>query len=674
MVRPEFFIPFVFTLAAVFYALLGLYAWRRRPAVAVSSFAWVMLSMSVWSLTYGLEIFFPLLSTKLWIVNFEYIGIVGAPIFLFFFAMDYTGRNHLVTRSIRAGTLAIYILILLLIWTNPLHHLMWDAESIKQVGTLRLLNVRFGFAFWLHILFSYGLITSASIILIMDFLQRPGTLRLYISLVIIGILFSLFGTSAFALGFSPIPGIDFAPLFFLPTAIGLAWVTLQYRLSEILSLEHISVLKNMTDSVIVLNDQKRILYINPVTENLLKRTEDEVIGQPFHMVAGAFAETLDMYLTGEEYHTEIQIGEADEAKTYEAAMSSISSASRDTNEIVISLRDVTKRKEKEQELRRRDLIMSAISRAAEQFLAASDWEENIADVLENLGLAADASRVYVVVNVRDDHGVIYSSLKYEWAAFNVVSHMDDPNHQRVPLAEAGFERWIAALRARKPIFGLVKDFPEKEAEFLRRWDSLAIAALPIFVDQQWWGFIVFDETRHERHWNNMEVSAFQTAANIFGAAESQSRTARALVRRQMAMVLLHDIVTAALQAGNMRDMAEIVANRLAQLIQADGCFLTLWDDINKQTIPFAAYGAQKQAYTEIEVEPGEITFTRSALEMERTLIIEDTSNTPYASPSITRSFPSKSVLVLPLIAMEKKLGAVLVSFDNDHHFEFDEIQ
>jgi diguanylate cyclase (GGDEF)-like protein len=113
---------------------------------------------------------------------------------------------------------------------------------------------------------------------------------------------------------------------------------------------------------------------------------------------------------------------------------------------------------------------------------------------------------------------------------------------------------------------------------------------------------------------------------------------------------------------------------MAQLIQADGCFLTLWNNVDKQTIPFAAYGALKQAYTEIEIEPGEVTFTKSVLELERTLVIEDTGNTPYASPSITKTFPSKSLLALPLIAMEKKLGAALVSFDSYHHFEAEEVQ
>lgn len=86
MRNSDFLVPFVYILAAVFYALVGLYAWRKRPAAGVVSFAWVMLSMSIWSGTYALEIFLPTVDAKLQILNIEYLGILGVPIFLFFYA------------------------------------------------------------------------------------------------------------------------------------------------------------------------------------------------------------------------------------------------------------------------------------------------------------------------------------------------------------------------------------------------------------------------------------------------------------------------------------------------------------------------------------------------------------------------------------------------------------
>lgn len=670
MLRLELFVPLVFILAAIFYALLGLYAWRKRPAAGVVSFAWAMLCTSIWSFAYGLEIFLPQLSTKLSILNVEYIGIVGVPVFIFFFALDYTGRSHLITNRFRNLVWSFPALALLLVWTNPLHQLMWSMETVTRLGSLSLLSVQFGIAFWAHMFFTYSIVVAAGILLMMDFVQRPGAMRLHISFVILGLMFSFLGTASFVFGFSPIPGLDFTTLYFLPAAIGLAWVTLRYRLSEMLPLEHLTVLENMRDGVIVLNGQRRILFINQVTEKLLDLTEDKVIGQPFHEVAKGFSSALDLYSFVGEHRAEIQTTIHAEEKTFEVAVSSMAATRRGTSNIVLTLHDITERKEKEEILSRRGSIMSAISRAAERFLKAADWEENIPVVLNDLGLASDVSCVHVLLNTSNENGEIFASLKYEWSMLDIPPQIHNPAFKKISVQQTKF----ADLAFGKPVWGSVHELPEKERELFSGMGSLAIAAIPIFVNDAWWASLFFYECRYDHQWTDIELEAFQTAASIFGAAETQARTEKKLVQRQLALELLQDIVSVSLQAANMREMGDTVADRLAQLIHADGCFLTLWDEESKQTLPFAAYGAQKQAYAEIEIEPGEITFTRSVLDMERILVIEDTGNTPYASPSITKSFPSKSLLALPLITMEKKLGAVLVSFDSYHHFDTDEVQ
>jgi diguanylate cyclase (GGDEF)-like protein len=172
----------------------------------------------------------------------------------------------------------------------------------------------------------------------------------------------------------------------------------------------------------------------------------------------------------------------------------------------------------------------------------------------------------------------------------------------------------------------------------------------------------------------LELEAFQTAANILGAAEARARTVKQLDRRQLALSLLQDIVTVSLQAANLRDMAEVATERLAKLIEADGCYFTLWNDSNNQVIPIAAYGVQKEVYSNITVTSDEKTFTQSCLEMERTLIVDDVNSSPYASASVVGMFPSVSILALPLIALKKKLGAVIVSFETPHRFNEEEVQ
>jgi hypothetical protein len=90
----NFYISLFYFLTAIPYAWLGLVAWRRRPAVAITPFAWAMVGMSIWSLGYGVGFIAPSLTLKLLALKFEYIGVVIVPVFLFIFSLEFIGRRH----------------------------------------------------------------------------------------------------------------------------------------------------------------------------------------------------------------------------------------------------------------------------------------------------------------------------------------------------------------------------------------------------------------------------------------------------------------------------------------------------------------------------------------------------------------------------------------------------
>jgi PAS domain S-box-containing protein len=65
-------------------------------------------------------------------------------------------------------------------------------------------------------------------------------------------------------------------------------------------------------------------------------------------------------------------------------------------------RDITERKRAEEDLRRHDAILEAVSFAAERFLQSTGWEQSVQAVLHILGQAVDVSRVYVFENQRGE--------------------------------------------------------------------------------------------------------------------------------------------------------------------------------------------------------------------------------------------------------------------------------
>lgn len=671
------YISFFYFLTAIPYAWLGLRAWRQRPAVAVAPFAWAMVGMSMWSLGYGVGFLVPTLFQKLLALKFEYIGVVIVPVFLFIFSLEFIGLRHYLPQRIQS-ILALYsAFFLILAWTNELHDLMWQGEIIVQPAGIHLLRIEYHLFFWLQTGLSYLLILTSNFLLLRELVKTSREQRLQIGFVVIGLLSPLLGNLIFVSNVSSIKGLDPTPLFFIPTAFALYWVTMQYRLLKVLPLEHFTVLQGMKDGVIVVDALERVLYINPIAETLFGRTESEAIGQPLYRLSDHYGNQLASSLAAGMSQTELKLGEGAQTRVFEATISAMTSLKSVTRAIgpdrTIMLHDVTQRKEAERILHRREMMMSAISIASTEFLNESAWEHTVPGVLEKIGEAADVSHVYVFINYLDENNSLRTSLCYEWASINSKSYLNHPALRHISIGESGLGRWEKEFMEGTHILGQVRDLSQAEQDLFKETESLSILAFPIMVESQWWGFIMFDECGYQRYWTDIEVKALHTMASIFGSAETRARTQQKLVRRQNALSLMHQIVHEALEARDLNSMAQAVVDSTGMLINADACFISLWDTANNVARPLAGYGPRKEEYLNLKIKPGTLTFTESAFKLGQTLIVEDVKTSSYAHPDIVEIFPSRSMIAIPLISMGKRLGAIMLSFDRHHHFQAEEI-
>ncbi len=178
-------------------------------------------------------------------------------------------------------------------------------------------------------------------------------------------------------------------------------------------------------------------------------------------------------------------------------------------------------------VRRRDAILNAVSLAAERFLHVRDWRQTIDEVLARLGEATEVSRVIIFEcgTLPGDDTLI--SRRYEWRAAGVEARPDEALRD-LPLRAMGFARWVETLERGEFIAGLVSGLPAAEQAALRAQQIRSIAAVPIFVENQWWGFIGFDECTTERRWEQAEIEALVVAARIVGEAIQRERTEAAL--------------------------------------------------------------------------------------------------------------------------------------------------
>lgn len=144
-------------------------------------------------------------------------------------------------------------------------------------------------------------------------------------------------------------------------------------------------------------------------------------------------------------------------------------------------------------------------------------------------------------------------------------------------------------------------------------------------------------------------------------------------RHTRQMKLLNEIINAALETSDFKQMIQTFADRLGDMLEADGAYISIWDE-KKQIITSAAlYGDLLATQPPPQLEPGDITLTGSVLKAGQPLVVEDVFNTPYLSPHLAKVIPARSVLVLPLIIGNEKLGAALIAFNQPHTFSVEEV-
>ncbi len=189
--------------------------------------------------------------------------------------------------------------------------------------------------------------------------------------------------------------------------------------------------------------------------------------------------------------------------------------------------DVTQRRLAEEALGRRDRILEAAAFAAERFLTAAKWTDGIDEVLERLGRGADAGRAYVYENGTEADGAKSVTLWHEWAAEGGGSGISGDSHVGVRYGDVGFSRWEATLSVGGVIHGPVATYPDQERALLEPRGIRSCIVAPVFVDDEWWGYVGFDH-EEERAWQPAEIGAVRVAADTLGAAIARERDAARL--------------------------------------------------------------------------------------------------------------------------------------------------
>jgi PAS domain S-box-containing protein len=192
-------------------------------------------------------------------------------------------------------------------------------------------------------------------------------------------------------------------------------------------------------------------------------------------------------------------------------------------------RDITERKLEESALKQRDKLLQSATRAVISLLQRTDLEAAIQEALQVLGEAVSADRVYFFENYKDQvSGETFMNLRQQWISNDSIDIKNgfDTDHFSY---SSTFPRWYDRLSTGKSVKGLVRDFPDLERMTLEPQHVKSLLAIPVFIDQHFWGFIGFDDCTNEREWTPTEEGILTTTALSIGMAYIRKRTELELI-------------------------------------------------------------------------------------------------------------------------------------------------
>ena len=186
--------------------------------------------------------------------------------------------------------------------------------------------------------------------------------------------------------------------------------------------------------------------------------------------------------------------------------------------LICTSRNITDQKIAQEKLKKRDHLLHAVAQATHSLLVNTDLVQAINESIQVLGSTALVSRVFVFQNHFDAERQAWSTSEvYEWTERPDDFRLGKPNVVNIPFEN--IKKIIEPLRDRQPFVSYKSK--EMDSQLRGIYDTTLIqscAAVPIFLKDEFWGFMGFDELKEEREWSEAEFSILRSFASSLAAA------------------------------------------------------------------------------------------------------------------------------------------------------------
>jgi len=326
--------------------------WLHRDRPGAGPLAVFVVAASLWAVVYGVELAVPGLANMERLVQLQLTLSVIIPIAWLVTVIEYTGHPHWLTRFRTVLLLVEPAVFATLVWSNQAHGLIWSGIGTQYVSASSVTLVPvYEVAYWGHLSYILLLILAGSVLLLGMLFRSNQVFRgqgiaLLLAITVPTVIHKLFVFGVLPTAFDP------TSLGYVTSGVVLSVAILRGQLLDVApvtrELGREAIFTEMDDQVIIVDDEGRIVDINEAAAALFDGAQGSLLGRSLERELPQLAEAVPG--PGERTQTETTLEHDGGVRYYDVRVTPLYRAYGVVSGHLISLRDITDRRQREQRL------------------------------------------------------------------------------------------------------------------------------------------------------------------------------------------------------------------------------------------------------------------------------------------------------------------------------------
>ncbi|MDR3123934.1 MAG: response regulator, partial [Treponema sp.] len=180
-------------------------------------------------------------------------------------------------------------------------------------------------------------------------------------------------------------------------------------------------------------------------------------------------------------------------------------------------------------IQQQDQLLLAVNDAVAMLFAPDmeRFEDSLNKSMEIIAGHTGVDRIFIW-KIQTIDGVVHYQPIFQWAkvpSLRITANLGFPTF----ISEQG-SAWAAQFSRGASINGLLSSFPPVLREFFAPYGALSVLAVPIFLQEQPWGFISFDDCDQERRFPSQVESILKSSSLLIASAIIRNEMTQSLIQ------------------------------------------------------------------------------------------------------------------------------------------------